>query len=148
MSAKSSQKYLADRSAEIARGWRESREGIDQLRSIWPAAFPVKSGLVKPLAVGPVAVIAERMGWKHWYARGVLRRWKERDVYCKAVLRHGQRFSLDGEPVDEAIDDEAREMARQQLARNAKWRIKNQARAARLNGSPEAAPAEAMPAVS
>jgi sRNA-binding protein len=148
MSAKSSQKYLADRSAEIARGWRESREGIEQLRSIWPAAFPMKSGLVKPLAVGTVAIVAERMGWKHWYARGVLRRWKERDVYCKAVLCYGQRFNLDGQPVGEIVDDRAKETARQQLARNAKRRIKNQERAARLNGSPEAAPAEAMPAIS
>lgn len=133
---------------EMIRSMKESRDGIAQLRSIWPAAFPMKFHLVRPLAVGTVAVIAERMGWKQWYARGVLRGWKERDAYCEAVLRHGQRFNLDGEPVDEAIDDEAKELARQQLARNAKRRIKNEARAAGTKASSEAASIEAAPSIS
>lgn len=67
--------------SEIIRGMKESREGIAKLRSTWPAAFPAKPHLVKPLALRLVPVIAERMGWGHWYARGVLRRWKERDAY-------------------------------------------------------------------
>ena len=132
----------------MIRGMKESRDSIAQLRSIWPAAFPAKSDLVRPLALRLISVIAARMGWGHWYARGVLRGWKARDAYCNAVLRHGQRFNLDGEPVDEVVDDEAKELARQQLARNAKRRIKNGERAAQLKASSEAASIEAAPAIS
>jgi sRNA-binding protein len=133
MSAKSRRKYWAARSEEIARGWRESREGIAKLRSAWPAAFPEKSNLVRPLALRLVPAIADRMGWTNWYARGVLQGWKARNAYCEAVLRHGQRFNLDGEPVEEVVDDEAKELARQQLARNVKrrrWRREAAAQAA------------------
>lgn len=134
--------------AEIIRGMQESREAIAKLQSTWPAAFPAKSHLVKPLALGLLPVIAERMGWGRWYVRGVLRRWKERDAYCNAVLCHGQRFDLDGKPVDEVIDDAAKEMARQQLARNAKRRVKNEARAASLKAPSEAASIGAAPSIS
>jgi sRNA-binding protein len=102
---------------------------------------------VRPLALGLAPAIAERMGWTHWYARGVLQGWKARYAYCNAVLGHGHRFNLDGEPVvEEAIDDMARKMARQQLAGHRKRRLKREAAArAAETGSQEAASEAAGP---
>jgi sRNA-binding protein len=140
MSAESSEKYRASRAAEISRGFMASRNEIEKLRAIWPAAFPEKSHLVRPLALGLVPVIAKRMGWTHWYARGVLQGWKARYAYCNAVLGHGHRFSLDGEPlVEEVIDDKARQMARQQLASHRKRRLKREAAAQAAEAGSQAA---------
>jgi sRNA-binding protein len=88
-----------------------------------------------------VPVVAERLGWTRWYARGVLLGWKARYAYCNAVLGQGHRYNLDGEPVvEEAIDDKARQMARQQLAGHRKRRLKREA-AARAAETASQAPA-------
>lgn len=104
---------------EILRGMKESREAIATLQSLWPAAFPDKFYRVRPLAAGIVAAIAERTGWSRWYARGVVQVWKARKAYCEAVLRYGQRFDLNGEPVEQIVSEEAREQARRCLAARA-----------------------------
>lgn len=100
----------------MRRGLKEAREGIARLQSLWPAAFPAKTDMVRPLALGIVAVIADVAGWDRSYARAVVRVWKTRSAYCEAVLRFDRRFNLNGEPVDEPVSDEAREQARRRLA--------------------------------
>jgi sRNA-binding protein len=102
--------------AERLRGLRESRAAIETLRSLWPAAFPDKFRLVKPLKSSVVTEIVERTGWTSAYARGVLQAWKLRAAYCEAVLRENLRIDLNGEPLPETVDEKAREQARQQLA--------------------------------
>jgi sRNA-binding protein len=105
--------------AEMLRGMKESREAIATLQSLWPAAFPNKLHQVKPLASGIIPAIAARTGWDRSYARGVVHVWKARDAYCQAVLRYGQRFDLNGEPVEQIVSEEAREQARRRLAERA-----------------------------
>jgi sRNA-binding protein len=56
------------------------------------------------------------MGWSVPYTIGVLTYWKMAPVYCQAVLSHDQRITLDGSPA-EAVDAEAKELAKRQLAR-------------------------------
>jgi sRNA-binding protein len=56
------------------------------------------------------------MGWSVPYTLSVLRHWKMAAVYCRAVLAHDQRITLDGAPA-EAVDAEAKELATKQLAR-------------------------------
>jgi sRNA-binding protein len=117
---------------------KESREAIATLQSLWLAAFPDKFYRVRPLAGGIVAAIAAHTGWSHWYARGVVRVWKARNAYCEAVLRYGQRFDLNGEPVEQNVSEEAREQARRCLAaRAARLRDRQQQADAR---SPELSP--------
>jgi sRNA-binding protein len=116
---------------ETLRGMKESREAIATLQSLWPAAFPNKLHKVRPLASGIIPAIAERTGWDRSYVRGVVHVWKARGAYCEAVLRYGQRFDLNGEPVEQTVSEEAREQARQRLA----------ARAARLQARREQAKA-------
>ena len=55
------------------------------------------------------------MGWSVPYTLGVLDKWKMNPVYCKAVLRHEQRISLDGAPA-ETVDANAKELAAKRLA--------------------------------
>jgi sRNA-binding protein len=144
MSAKNGEKHRAVRTVEILRGLKASRDEIEKLREIWPAAFPAKAHLVRPLALGLVPVIAERMGWTRGYARGVLQGWKARYAYCNAVLGHGHRFNLDGEPVvEEVIDNKTRQMARQQLALHRKRRLKREAEAKAAEAASQDAPSKA-----
>ena len=110
------QKWNLRRQQEILRGRKEAREGIAMLQSLWPAAFPAKPDLVRPLASGIIPAIAGRTGWSRPYARGVLQAWKMRRAYCKAVLNFGKRFDLNGEQVDQTVEADARRQARQRLA--------------------------------
>lgn len=111
MSSKSSEN-------EWLRGLKESAAGIQVLRSLWPHAFPQEGHLVRPLVTGLAGQIAERTGWSLRYASGVLRGWKLRRAYCRAVLQYDRRWNLDGEEVaDAVVEDAAREQARKQLAR-------------------------------
>jgi hypothetical protein len=102
---------------EKLHGWAEAPRGFEQLRSLWPAAFPKENDLVRPLTRGIIRTIADGTGWSPAYAQGVLSAWKQRVAYCKAVLAFDRRWNLNGEKTDEAISDEAREMARTKLAR-------------------------------
>jgi sRNA-binding protein len=106
---------MSSQNTEKLRGLKESRAAIETLRSLWPAAFPDKFRLVKPLKSRALAEIIERTGWTSAYARGVLQAWKMRAAYCEAVLRENLRIDLNGEPLPETIDEKAREQARKQL---------------------------------
>ena len=76
----------------------------------------MKFDLVRPLATGIIPAIAERTGWSRGYARGVVHVWKARNAYCNAVLNFTNRFDLNGEPVEQTVEDSAREQARRLLA--------------------------------
>ncbi len=116
---------------ETLRGMKEAREAIATLQSLWPAAFPDKFHQVRPLASGIISAIAERTGWSRGYARGVVHVWKARNAYCKAVLCYDKRFDLNGEPVDQTVDDSARIQARGVLAaRKARIEARNRKAAA------------------
>jgi sRNA-binding protein len=86
------------------------------LRERWPLAFPVQAQDVRPLALGIADQIAAAMGWSLPYTLSVLRHWKMAAVYCRAVLSHDQRITLDGTPA-ETVDAEAKDLAAKQLAR-------------------------------
>jgi sRNA-binding protein len=102
--------------SEFGRGVEESPQQITALRERWPLAFPVKPHDVRPLALGAAGNIAATMGWSLPYTRGVLCRWKMATAYCRAVLSHDHRIALDGTPA-EAVDAEAKELAKTQLAK-------------------------------
>jgi sRNA-binding protein len=106
-------------STERNRGTKESRQQLTVLREKWPLAFPVKDEDVRPLAIDAAGNIAATMGWSVPYTLGVLGKWKMKPVYCKAVLRHDQRISLDGAPA-ETVDANAKELAAKRLAQRAK----------------------------
>ena len=95
---------------ERARGTKEAARQLAVLREKWPIAFPVKPHDIRPLAVGAVGEIAAAMGWSLPYALGVLAPWKMALVYCRAVLAHDQRITLDGEPA-EPVDAKAKDSA-------------------------------------
>jgi sRNA-binding protein len=120
-----------DRAAE------ESWQQIAALRGKWPLAFPAKPHDIRPLAIGAAGEIAAAMGWSLPYTLGVLGRWKMAPAYCRAVLSHDQRIALDGAPA-EAVDAEAKELAKKQLARLA-------ARKAATHKDPKAAKPPAPP---
>jgi sRNA-binding protein len=101
---------------ERDRGAKESWQQIEVLRERWPLAFPVKPHDVRPLVIGAAGEIAAAMGWSLPYTLGVLNRWKMAPAYCRAVLLHNERIALDGSPA-EAVDVEAKELAKKQLAR-------------------------------
>ena len=119
---------MSDKKAERLRGLKESRVVIETLRALWPAAFPDKFRLVKPLKLRALADIVERTGWTPAYARGVLQGWKLRRAYCEAVLRENFRVDLNGEPVVEAVDEVARAIARKRLAEIAARKAKQEAK--------------------
>jgi sRNA-binding protein len=58
------------------------------------------------------------MGWSVQYTLGALRPWKMAPFYCRAVLSHDQRITLDGEPA-ETVDAGAKELAAKVLAKKA-----------------------------
>jgi ProQ/FINO family len=99
---------------DFRRGMVESRQAAELLGARWPKAFPEKAHEVRPLAaVG--AELREAFGWTPAYAKGVLNAWKQREAYCRAVLRYSIRTKLDGEVIEDAVDDEARAMAKARL---------------------------------
>ena len=108
--------------AEKKRGYQEAGIQFEALRARWPLAFPAKSHLVRPLAIGLLDTIAAEMGWTKFYTRAVLERWKARDAYCQAVLRHPARIALDGSETGDVVDDVACANAHETLARNERGR--------------------------
>src|SRR3954463_10324642 len=47
--------------------------------------------------------------------RSLLRTWKLRPAYCRAVLEHPVRFDLDGNPTEQPVGEDARTMAKTRL---------------------------------
>ena len=109
-------------SAEFHRGLEEAPAAIAALQERWPAAFPRKGHLVRPLASNLAGPVAAAMGWSTTYAYAVLRRWKFRPSYCRAVLAYDRRIDLDGIVTEQTVAEEAREQARRQLAFKAERR--------------------------
>jgi sRNA-binding protein len=105
-----------DRNSEARRAYRESRTAIALLQQRWPAAFPETPQQVRPLIAGLTPLIATALDWSHPYTRAVLRTWKLRPAYCRAVLEHPIRFDLDGNPTDQLVDEGARTLAKTRLA--------------------------------
>jgi sRNA-binding protein len=105
----------SDRNSEARRAYRESRTAIALLQQRWPAAFPEMPQQVRPLIAGLTPLIAATLNWSHPYTRAVLRTWKLRPAYCRAVLDHPVRFDLDGNPTDQPVDEDARTMAKTRL---------------------------------
>jgi sRNA-binding protein len=98
------------------RGNKEASQQLAVLRERWPLAFPVKDEDVRPLAIGATGEIAAVMDWSLPYTLGVLRHWKMAAAYCRAVLSHEHRITLDGAPA-EAVGTEAKDLATKQLGR-------------------------------
>ena len=105
-----------DRNSEARRAYRESRTAIALLQQRWPAAFPEAPQQVRPLIVGLTPIIAAALDWSRPYTRAVLRTWKLRPAYCRAVLEHPVRFDLDGNQTDQPVDEDARILAKTRLA--------------------------------
>ena len=105
-----------DHKSEAQRAYREARIAIALLQQRWPAAFPEGPQQVRPLITGLTPLIAAALGWSHPYTRAVLRTWKLRPAYCRAVLAHPVRFDLDGNPTDQPVDEDARTQAKLRLA--------------------------------
>ena len=100
-----------------ALGAWEYPERIKLLEATWPKAFPARDALIRPLVKqGPTAAIMAAFGWSNDYATGVLKRWKSRHAYAKAVLKYPKYINIDGSFSEEKIGDVAREQAKQQLA--------------------------------
>jgi sRNA-binding protein len=104
--------------AERDRGAKEHSQQLHALREKWPLAFPVPTQDVRPLALGVANQIAAAMDWSVQYTLGLLRPWKMAPFYCRAVLSHDQRITLDGEPA-ETVDAAAKELAAKVLAKKA-----------------------------
>jgi sRNA-binding protein len=104
--------------AERDRGAKEHSKQLHALREKWPLAFPVPTQDIRPLALGVANQIAAAMDWSVQYTLGVLRPWKMAPFYCRAVLSHDQRTTLDGEPA-ETVDAAAKELAAKVLAKKA-----------------------------
>src|SRR3954467_8302491 len=104
-----------DRNSEARRAYRESRTAIALLQQRWPAAFPEAPQQVRPLIAGLTPLIAAALDWSHPYTRAVLRTWKLRPAYCRAVLAHPVRFDLEGTSPDRPVGGDARTMAKTRL---------------------------------
>ena len=100
---------------ERDRGIKDSSKQLLVLREKWPLAFPLKLDDVRPLAAGASRDIAAAMGWSLPYTLGVLGIWKLAGFYCRAILAHDQRITLDGAPA-ETVDAEAKDLATKRLA--------------------------------
>ena len=85
------------------------------LQQHWPAAFPEAPQQVRPLIAGLTPLIATALDWSHPYTRAVLRTWKLRPAYCRAVLEYPVRFDLDGNPTEQPVGEDARTMAKTRL---------------------------------
>src|SRR3954452_9012702 len=104
-----------DRNSEARRAYRESRTAIALLQQRWPAAFPEAPQQVRPLIAGLTPLITAALDWSRPYTRAVLRTWKLRPAYCRAVLEYPVRFDLDGNPTDQPVDEGARTLAKTRL---------------------------------
>src|SRR4051794_28122235 len=104
-----------DRNGEARRAYRESHTAIALLQQRWPAAFPQTPQRVRPLITGLTPMIATALGWSHPYTRAVLRTWRLRPAYCRAVLEYPVRFDLDGNPTEQPVNEDARTMAKTRL---------------------------------
>ena len=104
-----------DRNREARRAYRESRTAIALLQQRWPAAFPETPHQVRPLIAGLTPLIAAALDWSRPYTRAVLRTWKLRPAYCRAVLEYPVRFDLDGNPTEQPVGEDARTMAKTRL---------------------------------
>src|SRR3954467_5461793 len=104
-----------DRNSEARRAYREARTAIALLQQRWPAAFPQAPQQARPLIPGLTPLIAAALDWSRPYTRAVLRTWKLRPAYCRAVLDHPVRFDLDGNPTDQPVDEVARTLAKTRL---------------------------------
>ena len=104
-----------DRNSEARRAYRESRTAIALLQQRWPAAFPEAPQQVRPLIAGLTPLIAAALDWSRPYTRAVLRTWKLRPAYCRAVLDHPARFDLNGNPTEQPVGEDARTMAKTRL---------------------------------
>ena len=100
---------------ERDRGIKDSSRQLLVLREKWPLAFPLKLDDVRPLAASASREIAAAMGWSLPYTLGVLGIWKLAAFYCRAILAHDQRITLDGAPA-ETVDAEAKDLATKRLA--------------------------------
>jgi sRNA-binding protein len=98
---------IPDHKSEARRAYREARIAIELLQQRWPAAFPEAPQQVRPLIAGLVPLIATALDWSRPYTRAVLRTWKLRPAYCRAVLAYPVRFDLDGNPTDQQVDEDA-----------------------------------------
>src|SRR3954452_562267 len=105
----------SDRNSEARRAYRESRTAIALLQQRWPAAFPEAPQQVRPLIAGLTPLIAAALDWSRPYTRAVLRTWKLRPAYCRAVLEYPVRFDLDGNPTEQPVGEDARTMAKTRL---------------------------------
>src|SRR6476620_4702411 len=106
---------IPDHKSEARRAYREARIAIELLQQRWPAAFPEAPQQVRPLIAGLVPLIATALDWSRPYTRAVLRTWKLRPAYCRAVLAYPVRFDLDGNPTDQPVDEDARILAKTRL---------------------------------
>jgi sRNA-binding protein len=131
---------------ETARGYQEANKQFEALREKWPAAFPLKSHEVRPLVGGAAAALTETFGWSKAYASAVLRVWKFRQAYCRAVLTYPLRINLDGSDCGAEVDDGAREQARAQLLRLAATAAKKKAERERKAAADRADVANSAPA--
>src|SRR3954447_21384694 len=104
-----------DRHSEARPAYRESRTAIMLLQQRWPAAFPEAPQQVRPLIAGIVPLIAAALDWSYPYTRAVLRTWKLRPAYCRAVLEYPVRFDLNGNPTEQPVGEDARTMAKTRL---------------------------------
>ena len=100
---------------ERDRGIKDSSRQLLVLREKWPLAFPLMLEDVRPLAGSASCDIAAAMGWSLPYTLGVLGIWKLAAFYCRAILAHDQRITLDGAPA-ETVDAEAKDLATKRLA--------------------------------
>src|SRR3954451_4140693 len=105
----------SDRNSEARRAYRESRTAIALLQQRWPAAFPEAPQQVRPLISGITPLIATALDWSHPYTRAVLRTWKLRPAYCRAVLEYPVRFDLNGNPTEPPVGEDDRTMAKTHL---------------------------------
>jgi sRNA-binding protein len=138
---------LSKMTQEMKRGLSEGRQHFQALHARWPRAFPVKSHELRPLASGAVPIVAAEMGWTKAFARGVLKNWKSREPYCRAVLAHAARITLDGSESGEIVADEARALASERLAWCAARRQRERKAEQRATAPPLAdpPPAEVLP---
>jgi sRNA-binding protein len=104
-----------DHKSEARRAYREARTAIALLQQRWPAAFPQTPQQVRPLIAGLTPLIAAALDWSRPYTRAVLRTWKLRPAYCRAVLAYPVRFDLGGNPTDQPIDEDTRTQAKIRL---------------------------------
>jgi sRNA-binding protein len=124
--------------AERARGAKEHSQQLHALRAKWPLAFPAQPEDVRPLALGVADQIAAAMDWSVQYTLGVLRPWKMAPFYCRAVLSHDQRITLDGAPA-ETLDAETKEKAAKVLAKKAAAPAKPAAKSKPMSAKPKPA---------